>query len=252
MNQNRLNSKVKFEGWNHESVQWYLESEKHTEFYKKVIEEIMPFIKCSKTVLDIGCGTGNFSVEFAKKKLEVTAIDKSNLVIDVLKDKINSMKSVNINPINISYEGFSSNKYDIVFVSYMMGLIDKKNILNILNKVNKHLILVLPLNKIKNDFSIDELYRELEIDIKNLEQVNYFDAENLLKQMNKKYIVKKAKAEFGQIFNTIDEAAKFVYYYFNLPTKSSQIVASWLESRLINLNGKLYLPSIRESAIIII
>lgn len=184
--------------------------------------------------------------------MEVTAIDKSNLVIDVLKDKINSMKSVNINPINISYEGFSSNKYDIVFVSYMMGLIDKKNILNILNKVNKHLILVLPLNKIKNDFSIDELYRELEIDIKNLEQVNYFDAENLLKQMNKKYIVKKAKAEFGQIFNTIDEAVKFVYYYFNLPTKSSQIVANWLESRLINLNGKLYLPSIRESAIIII
>ena len=71
------NSKVKF-NWNKQSINWYLESEKNTSFYNETLEKIEPYIKNSKTVLDIGCGIGGFSIEFVKRGYDVTAIDKSS------------------------------------------------------------------------------------------------------------------------------------------------------------------------------
>ena len=65
--------------WNDQSVKWYLDSEKDTEFYKKTEEELYPFIKDCRTLLDIGCGIGSFAVEFAKRGIYVTAINKSPL-----------------------------------------------------------------------------------------------------------------------------------------------------------------------------
>ncbi|NLB33162.1 MAG: class I SAM-dependent methyltransferase, partial [Tissierellia bacterium] len=199
------NSKVKF-NWNKQSINWYLESEKNTSFYNETLEKIEPYIKNSKTVLDIGCGIGGFSIEFAKRGYDVTAIDKSSLAIDTLNDRINQMKLENLKTMDISFEGFTFiNNYDIVFISYMMGLVNEFNIRNILDKANKHLILVLPFNKVKKDFSINELYNELKIDTKNLEQLNYTNITDMLSEMKKKYSIKKVETDLGQNFNSFEE-----------------------------------------------
>lgn len=244
--------KVKF-NWSNQSIDWFLESERNTEFYNKIIEELEPFIKDGKTVLDIGCGVGSFSVEFAKRGYEVTAIDKSNLAIEALNNRIKRMEYKNIETLNNSYEEFTLNQnYDIVFISYMMGLINEENLSKISHNVNKHLILVLPFNKTKNDFSIDELYIELNEDIKKLEQQNYLDIINILNKMNKNHSIKKVEAEYGQMFATFEEAIMFIYHYFNLPIEKRNEAINWLQRKLIYLNDKFYLPNLRESVIIIL
>lgn len=246
------NSKVKF-NWNKQSINWYLESEKNTSFYNETLEKIEPYIKNSKTVLDIGCGIGGFSIEFAKRGYDVTAIDKSSLAIDTLNDRINQMKLENLKTMDISFEGFTFiNNYDIVFISYMMGLVNEFNIRNILDKANKHLILVLPFNKVKNNFSINELYNELKIDTKNLEQLNYTNITDMLSEMKKKYSIKKVETDFGQIFNSFEEATMFVYHYFNIPIEKKDKAEKWLKRKLVNLNDRFYLPNKRESVIIIL
>jgi len=244
------NFKVKF-SWNDRSIEWFLDSEKSTEFYKKTMEEIHPFIKSYKTVLDIGCGIGSFAIEFANKGFEVTAIDKSSLAIKTLEDRIKQMNITNIKPMCISFEDFSSYGYDVVFISYMKGLIHENNIDYILKNVKKS-VFVLPFTKVKNDFSIDELYMELGIDTKNLAQPNYSSIVNMLDSKNKEYKIKKIKTEFGQYFNTIDEALEFVLHYFDITIEKKDKTKSWLNKKLIKSNGRLYLPSNRESILIII
>lgn len=253
INENQeLSKTVRFD-WSCQSINWYLESEKHTMYHSGIVEELNPFIEGSRTILDIGSGIGSFAIEFSKRGYDVTAIDKSTLAVETLVDKARHMKLRNLKSINISYEDFVfDNNYDIVFISYMMGLVNKENITRILKNANKHLILIMPYYRFKNDFSINELYTELGINIKCLEQLNYIDIINILKKENINYTLKKVKAEFGQPFNTFDETVKFIYHYFNLPQSKSSQIDNWVQKKLTDLNGKFYLPNIRESVIIII
>ncbi|HBV68225.1 MAG TPA: hypothetical protein DEF04_08610 [Clostridiales bacterium] len=249
---NQDNSKVKF-NWTNQSIKWYLASECTTTFYKNITEKLEPFTKNCKTLLDIGCGIGAFSVEFAMKGFEVTAIDKSPVAVECLLSRARRMGLKNLDPINITFEDFRfNNNYDIIFVSYMMSLINENNIENIIQKANKHLVLVMPFNNIKNDFSVNELYVELGLNLKNLEQLNYLSTVDFLSKKNIKHDIKIINTEFGQPFNTFTEAIQFVYHYFNIPIEKRFEAAEWLNRKIIKLNNKFYLPNNKESAIIII
>lgn len=192
-------------------------------------------------------------MEFAQKGLCVTAIDKSEIAIKLLSERIKHSKLSNIEALNISFEDFKfDKKYDLIFISYMMGLINSKNIERILKYSNKHLILLLPISKIKNDFSINNLYKELGIDSSNLEQSNYLKVISALDKKNISYKLIKYESDFGQPFETIEEAIFFIYNYFNIPKKDSSKVKAWLEQKLIIKDNIYYLPNIKESAMIVI
>ena len=255
MNQSivRSNNKVKFRNWNNQSIKWHLTSESHTTFYKNVMEELIPFTENCKTFLDIGCGIGTYSIEFAVKGLEVTAIDKSPVVVECVSSRAKHMKLNNLNVLNTTFEDFSfKDNYDIIFVSYMMGLVNESNVESILQNINNHLILIMPFNKIKDDFSINELYTELGLELKNLEQLNYLQTTQFLEEKNIKYDIRIINAEFGQPFSTFKEALQFIYHYFNLPAEKKFEVAQWLNKKIIKLNNMFYLPNNKKGAIIII
>jgi SAM-dependent methyltransferase len=68
-----------------------------------------------KTFLDIGCGTGNHDILFAKKGYKIDGFDLSEEMIEIAKSRINNSKNNNIN----FYQGNSENfkiekKYDVV------------------------------------------------------------------------------------------------------------------------------------------
>lgn len=250
---NQVQNKVKFNRWTKQSIKWYLDSEAFTTYHSIIVEKLIPYISDSKTLFDIGCGVGTLSLEFTKRNLEVTAIDKSDLVIDCLKNRARQMELNNLNASNISFEDYKfNNNYDIIFVSYVMGLINEHNIEKILQKINRHLIIVMPYYKIKNDFYVDQLYTKLELDLKDLEQVNYTYIIDVLCKKNIKYDIEHVSSEFGQPFNTSREAIRFFNHYFKIPAEKEHETEEWLYKKIIKLNNLFYLPSRKESTIIII
>lgn len=63
-------------------------------------------------VLEIGAGTGRFTVEIAKKVSAITALDISSKMLDELKSKKSSLKLENINIIN---DDFLNHHFDIQY-----------------------------------------------------------------------------------------------------------------------------------------
>lgn len=81
------------------------------------------------SLLDIGCGTGRFSIPLAQRdqRIIVSCLDSSENMLDVLR---NSVRRLGIKNIEIIYEEFESwqtpTKYNVVFMSALIHLLEDK------------------------------------------------------------------------------------------------------------------------------
>ncbi|WP_161847433.1 class I SAM-dependent methyltransferase [Athalassotoga saccharophila] len=69
----------------YESITWNV----HHEIIRNILDEI---VSGSMHIMDLGAGTGRWALYFAKKGMEVTAVEPSGAMIEVMKEKVNSMK----------------------------------------------------------------------------------------------------------------------------------------------------------------
>lgn len=130
--------------WNLHSKTWdnYLVD---TE-YKEEIEHIVRIIDSVKeeinsSLLDIGCATGNYTIEFAKKGYDVTGLDYSPAMIETAKNK-----SVESNLKNIQYTvhdlnnplPFENNKFNFVVAAHILhGINNNKSCVSEIFRVLK-------------------------------------------------------------------------------------------------------------------
>lgn len=95
--------------------------------------------KKEKKVLDIGAGTGRYSVSLANEGYDVTAIELVNYNLGILKSKKSSVKAFQGNALNLSR--FDENSFDITLVFGPMYHIfkfdDKVQVLNEAKRVTK-------------------------------------------------------------------------------------------------------------------
>jgi len=69
-----------------------------------------------KTLLDIGCGTGVYTLHLAKRCLHVVGIDSSQEMLKVLKEDANKLKLTNIETLHTNWDGFTcKEKFDYAF-----------------------------------------------------------------------------------------------------------------------------------------
>lgn len=138
--------------------------------YKKLIRESfyeLGILKSDK-ILDIGSGTGNFSIEFKKKTNGVFGLDNSKSAIDIHKSKDST---ANIQLADITKEfPFKDNFFDKAFCGLTLHVIDpeerKRVIKNIFRVLKPGGILVLA-NPSK-DFSPFKIYiNHINEDVKN-------------------------------------------------------------------------------------
>ena len=76
----------------------------------------------SKNVLEFGCGTGLISCELANKFSQITCVDTSEKMIDVLNKKIKDMKILNISTDCIdliSCQDITA-KYELIYTSMVL------------------------------------------------------------------------------------------------------------------------------------
>ncbi len=93
---------------------WY--TDKKGSFVDKVETELafnMMEIKKGMKILDVGCGTGNFSVKLAKKGCSVTGIDVSDEMLSIARKKASDLNlDIELMNMNVNNLSFDDNTFD--------------------------------------------------------------------------------------------------------------------------------------------
>ena len=127
---------------------------------KKIREENIIFK--DKIILDIGCGTGIYSLPLALEAKKVTGTDFSRLMLKQMKEAAKAKKIKNINTIHCSWENFDSKKreknYDIAFAS-MTAAVKTASAVKKMETVAKELCVVVSWAGIRKNAFMQELYK---------------------------------------------------------------------------------------------
>jgi len=112
--------------------------------HKVGIEHLFRMVKCnqSMTVLDLGCGIGRFSIEFAKRCKSVLAIDYSPTFIEYAKKAARDAGISNITflcqPIT-EYSYLRNLHFDIIHLGGVLMYMNDESIEDLLNQLKYHL-----------------------------------------------------------------------------------------------------------------
>lgn len=137
--------------WNLQSEIWdnYNTETEYEKETKEIVKIIKEYVKTNGlSLLDVGCATGNFSIEFAKCGFNVFGVDLSNKMIEKANSKISNTPNVKFINSNISEVTKMKNiKFDVIFVSHVIHLILKtyQNLIDILN--NNGIFVIVEKNK---------------------------------------------------------------------------------------------------------
>jgi ubiquinone/menaquinone biosynthesis C-methylase UbiE len=129
---NKLDKKHWYDGWIYAK---FIDTKPIPFRYK-----ILNFINKNSTILDIGCGTGGFTMELAKHSKQVVGIDISKKQITQAKTRLKDSDLKNlefrhINAIKISEE--FNTQFDFAVFTFMLHEIDHKDRIALLNEVSK-------------------------------------------------------------------------------------------------------------------
>jgi SAM-dependent methyltransferase len=96
----------------------------------------------NKSVLDIGCGTGVYTLHLAKKALHVDALDFSKQMLNVLQEDAKKYNISGIKTIFTTFDDFNIQKYyDVVFCSMTPAVSQPKSFEKMDKSGNKKLFL---------------------------------------------------------------------------------------------------------------
>jgi len=93
-------------------------------------------VQPSESILEIGCGTGHALAEFAKKGRQVVAIDLSEKMLQVAREKIIS-ESAGLCQADGLFIPFANEQFDCVFISFTLELFDSPEIPRVLQELHR-------------------------------------------------------------------------------------------------------------------
>ena len=91
-------------------------------------------VQPKESVLEIGCGTGHALIEFAKKGAKVNAIDLSEKMLKVARDKIKN-KDVGLCQADGFSLPFPSEQFNCIFISFTLELFDTPELPKVLTGI---------------------------------------------------------------------------------------------------------------------
>ncbi|MEA3307618.1 MAG: class I SAM-dependent methyltransferase [Elusimicrobiota bacterium] len=176
---------------------------------KRIIRRIKKenIIFKNKNIIDIGCGTGIYTLPFALEAAEVTGTDFSLLMLKKMKEEAKNQKIKNLKTIYSSWEDFDFKKhrknYDIAFASMTAAIKTASAVKKMETVATDYCIVVSWAGKRKNAF-MREIYKNFGIKDKAPDFIGTIS--KILKKRDVKY--KKVLIEDSWSFKgTAKEAA---------------------------------------------
>lgn len=189
-----------FNGFASEYDNWY--NEKRGKFIDQLETDLVfGLIKVHEgmKILDIGCGTGNFSIKLAKMGCHITGIDVSEKMLLIAGEKA-SEQNINIDFINMDAKKlkFADNEFDLVISMAAIEFIDDMpSVMDEIFRVVKTGGQVL-IGTINGDSDWGKLYKSKQLskntvfefaDFKTLKDMKTWKKENLIKTGECLYIL---------------------------------------------------------------
>ncbi|MCV3551839.1 class I SAM-dependent methyltransferase [Campylobacter sp. CNRCH_2013_0855] len=97
-----------------------------------------------KSVVDIGCGSGVWTLHLAQKAKSVLGVDSSSAMLEILQEDAKTHAISNVKILNLDFENFYKNnntKFDLAFLSMSPALQNEKDYKAFLNLASKKVYL---------------------------------------------------------------------------------------------------------------
>ena len=101
--------------WDKKAKNYSRYSEDKNRFENSIFDTLsfLHIIFQNKTLLDIGCGTGVYTLHLAKKCLYIDGIDSSKEMLEILKKDAEELNLTNINTLHVNWDEFTcKDSYD--------------------------------------------------------------------------------------------------------------------------------------------
>ncbi len=92
-----------------------------------------------KLGLDLGCGTGNLTIEFSKRGVEMTGIDLSEDMLMVAREKSEGMDILYLNQDMTQFELYGTVDFIVSSLDCMNYVTDKRDLLKVMKLANNYL-----------------------------------------------------------------------------------------------------------------
>jgi SAM-dependent methyltransferase len=191
------------------------------------------------TVLDMGCGGGTLALPLASKVREITAVDFSDRMLEMLGEEIQRCDICNIKTINASWDDDWSSRgialYDVAIASRSMSVDDLESAITKLNRAAKKRVYI---STVVGDGPYDRrIYEAVGRDL--IPAVDYIYVYNLLYQMGIHASISFIHEETARTFDNIEVAKDYLKWMLHeLTSEEEYKLDLFLDRNMVMKDGK--------------
>lgn len=167
-----------------------------------------------KKIIDIGCGTGVWTLHLAQNAKEITALDNANAMLEILKQDAKKLKLTNIKYANLSFEEWvqknQNARFDIAFLSMSPALRNEKDYISFINLAKVKIYLGWAEYR-KSDF-LDPIFKHFNTEFKGIYKQ---DLESFLLEKNMSFD-KIVLSEIRKVQRRHDEAIENALWHLDM------------------------------------
>jgi len=238
--------------WNLKKARWYHKALKESDFSKKVVEAILPIIQGSKSLLDIGAGCGALTIPLAQEIDNVTALEPSKPMMNIMKKEALKIGLHNINFVNAHWGETKLAEHEVAILANVPWLLnDIKKFLKEIEEIKPRLIfLIQGVDPNKDKFYFKQLYPII-FGKTFPEKEDYLAVYSYLHRLGIYANIKIISYNLDQPFKDLNEALEFWKEYLNLKNKEhDEDIKNFLNKKLKKTSHGLIAQIPKKSAII--
>lgn len=183
--------------WEEKSARWFEQASEYTRYHEQLAALLLPYIKDTKTLCDLGCGIGLIDMALGMKVAQITGVDANAYALSYMEKLIHGRNIKNITMVNEDARQLKG-LWDTVLMVFFGNL--DQDLEHYLNLADKQLIAIVHGNP--------------EPGKKETAKCNTVDyTQKLLAQKGIEYELLQSELEYGQPFVDIEQGIDYIRAY---------------------------------------